>query len=104
MVGHCLSIDIGTDGMGETIARFGPIGLTVFLIIWTIIVSPYSKYGDNWAIYPELLVFPAFLIWDVALIFFEIPRSEFMLYGIIPLVILFVIWMYCLMKISKDAL
>jgi len=90
--------------MGENIVRFGPIGLTGFLIIWTIIVSPYSKYGDNWAIYPALLVLPAVLIWHVVLIFLEKPRSAFVLYGIIHFVILFVIWMYCLMKISKDAL
>ncbi len=89
---------------GDTVRKLGPIGLTVLLIIWTIVVSPYSRYGDNWAVYPAVLVLPVALIWHVALVFLEKPRYVFVLYGFVHLAILFAIWMYCLMKISKDVL
>jgi hypothetical protein len=84
--------------------RAVPVFLTLFLIVWTILVSPYSKYGDNWAIYPALLVLPIVVIWHVYLIVTQQPRSSFVLYGAVHSIGLFAIWIYCLMKISKDAL
>ena len=90
--------------MSETFVRFGPVGLTVFLILWTIIVSPYSKYGDNWAIYPALPILPIVVIWHLVLFFIEKEKKVVILYGFIHISILIVIWLYCLMKISKDSL
>lgn len=83
--------------------RATPVGLTILLIIWTILVSPYSKYGDNWAIYPAVIVLPFAVIWHVYLIFTQQPRSGFILYAIGHIALLFFIWIYCLMKISKDS-
>lgn len=84
--------------------RFGPLGLTGFLVIWTILVSPHSGYGDSWAIYPAVLVMPAALIWHALLIWLARPRLAMLTYGLIHLSILLMIWLYCLMHISKDSL
>ena len=88
----------------ESLIRLGPIGLTLILILWTVFVSQYSKYGDNWAIYPALAIFPIAVIWHIVLVIVEKSKLIFITYGLIHLVILFAIWMYCLMKISKDSL
>ena len=88
----------------DSLWPIGPIFLTLFLVLWTLSVSPYSKYGDNWAIYPAMLVLPAALLWHVALIWFQKPRLPLIVYAVIHLVLLFWIWVYCLMKISRDSL
>jgi hypothetical protein len=88
----------------ESLIRYGPIGLTLILILWTVFVSPHSKYGDNWAIYPALAIFPLAVIWHIVLVFIEKSKSMFITYGLVHLAILLAIWMYCLMKISKDSL
>ncbi len=84
--------------------KLTPIILTILLVLWTVAVSPYSKYGDNWAIYPALVIFPIVFFWHIYLCFSQHPKLHFLLYGFIHLAVLFVIWIYCLMKISKDAL
>ena len=90
--------------MENIIIRLAPIGFTLMLIVWTVLVSPYSKYGDNWAIYPAVFILPLVLCWHVYLGITQQPRSTFIIYGIIHLVAFLVIWLICLMKISKDAL
>ena len=90
--------------MGNVMIRLAPVGFTVLLILWTALVSPYSKYGDNWAIYPAVGVLPLVLFWHVYLVISQHPRSTFFTYGLVHMGILFVIWIICLMKISKDAL
>jgi len=91
-----------------------PIFVTFFLVIWTISVSPYSEYGDMWAIYPAVLVLPFVFWWHIFLCFKrqEINSlfsrvewsSMYMGYGIIHLLILFPVWLYCMTLISKDSL
>ncbi len=90
--------------MGAIVAKVGPVGLTILLIVWTIVVSPYSKYGDNWAVYPAVFILPAVLIWHAILIYIGKPRSFFIVYGLVHSAVLFIAWMYCLMKITKDSL
>jgi hypothetical protein len=34
-----------------------PILIAVAMIGWARLVSPYSRYGDNWAIYPVMMPF-----------------------------------------------
>jgi len=84
-----------------------PVFITLLLISWTSIVSPYSKYGDNWAIAPALIMAPIVFIWHLFLIFYNKGKEKkilFSLYGVIHLSIFSWIWIYCLMKISKDSL
>jgi len=90
--------------MSEALTKYGPLLLTVFLIIWTIVVSPYSKYGNDWAVYPALAVLPIVVIWHSVLVILEKSKGVFIAYGLVHTAILFVIWVYCLMKISKDSL
>ena len=90
--------------MANALIRLAPLGFTVLLILWTAIVSPYSKYGDSWAIYPAVGVLPLVLCWHIYLVISQYPRSTFITYGLVHVGILFVIWIMCLMKISKDAL
>jgi len=42
-----------------------PVIVTVALVVWTVLVSPHSKYGDNWAIWAAVLAFPIALIWHI---------------------------------------
>ena len=84
--------------------QYVPVILTVTLILWTIAVSPHSKYGDNWAIYPAVFILPIVIFWHVGLIIAYRPRIHFFLYGLLHTLILFVIWMICIMRISKDSL
>lgn len=84
--------------------RFIPIGLNLLLISWTVVVSPYSEYGDNWAIYPVILIFLIIIALHCFLIFTEKAKINFILYAVIHIGISFIILMYCLMKISKDSL
>jgi len=84
--------------------KYGPVALTCLLVAWTVSVSPYSKYGDNWAVYPALAVLPVAFVWHGYLIIAERFRLGIVLYGVGHILVLVVIWIYCLMKISKDAL
>jgi len=53
---------------------YWPLILSGFLILWTLLVSPHSKYGDNWAIMPALAIYPAVIILHVIL-FFKRPSK-----------------------------
>ena len=82
-----------------------PIFLTVILIIWTIIVSPHSEYGDNWAIDPIVSYFPLVFWWHVFIcIKGEQKIIERVLYFVFNVAIFFAVWIYCAMFISKDSL
>lgn len=81
-----------------------PIALTVFLIFWTILVSPYSKYGDYWAILPALAVLPLVMLLHVVFVFMYEPKMPMMIYGVAHIAILVIIWMWSLILISKDSL
>jgi len=66
-----------------------PPFFSAMVLVWAIVISPYTQYGDNWAIYPVLVV--AFLIlgWHIFLIVSpkETSRRRLILYGIIHIVI-----------------
>lgn len=81
-----------------------PLFLTLLLLVWTRLVSDYSRYGDYWAIIPALLIFPiAIGLHLVALIKMKWPTTV-ILYAIAHIVTLGILWMRCLMLISKDSL
>jgi len=84
-----------------------PFFITLLLIGWTVIVSPYSQYGDNWAILPALIMAPIVFFWHMLLIFNNKGKEKKILlsfYAVIHILIFLMIWIYCLMKISKDSL
>jgi hypothetical protein len=80
-----------------------PVLLTLLLIIWTLAVFKFSKYGD-WLGYPALLTFPAAFLWHIVLIAVEKPKWLFVLYAVIHLLLLFGIWLGCLMLITKGSI
>jgi hypothetical protein len=80
-----------------------PILLTLLLIAWTLLVYKHTRYGD-WPIYPALAIFPIALLWHIALIAIQKPRSTFILYAVVHLALLAVVWVACLMLISKDSI
>ncbi|MGO8974326.1 MAG: hypothetical protein ACLQNV_12485 [Steroidobacteraceae bacterium] len=82
-----------------------PILVTILLVIWTAVVSPYSKYGDAWAIYPALLALPAVIIWHGALVFLlRHYRRTAALVAACHVGLVLPIWFLCLMLISKDSI
>ena len=90
--------------MSEALTKYGPLLCTLFLVVWTMVVSPYSRYGDNWAVYPALAVLPIVIIWHIVLVVLEKSKGAFIAYGLVHTAILFAVLMYCLMKITKDSL
>ena len=84
-----------------------PLLFTIFLILWTLVVSPHSGYGDKWAIMPAAIVLPVVFAWHVFLVILRKTldkKAKFLLFGIIHVVLLVPIWFLCLMLISKDSL
>jgi glycerol-3-phosphate acyltransferase PlsY len=89
---------------GDRVKLALPIVATAFLVVWTIVVYPFSKYGDNWAIWPALLVLPLALFMHIYLVVALRPRRPLIFYAVIHLACLAVLWFGSLMLISKDAL
>jgi hypothetical protein len=100
------SLDVMKVGSarGDRVKVALPIVATAFLVVWTMAVYPFSKYGDNWAIWPALLVLPLALFMHIYLVVTLRPRRSLIFYGIIHLAFLAVLWFGCLMLISKDAI
>jgi predicted ferric reductase len=89
---------------GQNIIASTPLIFTVLLIVWTLAVAPFTKYGD-WRIYPALFLAPMVLIVHILLIASRKgARLGFLFYAIMHGTIFFVIWTGCLMWISKDFL
>ena len=83
---------------------YTPLGITALLVVWAVLVSPYSKYGDSWAIVPALLTVPLVVGVHVLLDYKAQWRNDFVAYGLLNCALFFAIWIYCLMAISKDSL
>lgn len=83
---------------------YWPIYGSIFLVLWTVVVYPWSKYGDSWAILPAFLVFPTVLCLHILLIFKNGWQVKLVFYGVTHLIFLFVISILCFMLISKDSL
>ncbi len=81
-----------------------PLIFTGLLVLWTWIVSPHSKYGDNWAVYPALALFVAAVLWHAGLIMTQNRRTPYTIYALTHVTLLIPILLYCLMRISKDSL
>jgi len=84
--------------------RFVPVFLTVAILLWTVAITSFTKYGDNWALYPILVLDLIIVVWHVGLIIVEPRKLPFVAYGIVHLVALVGITIVCLMLISKDSI
>ena len=82
------------------------MAITLGMLLWSIALSPYTEYGDDWAAYPLLIAFIAVLIWHIFLIvrpgMFE--RRVNVIYAIAHIAITIMVLLWSLMKVSKDAL
>ena len=83
-----------------------PVALSLMVLLWTFTISPFTKYGDNWAIYPVLISAPIIIGWHIFLVAKPslISRGHIIIYGIVHLAIFSYIFMLSLMLISKDSL
>jgi hypothetical protein len=87
-----------------SIRTFAPVAVTALLIVWTCVVSPYSKYGDMWAIVSALLALPLVAGLHLLSAYKEGWSKRVVIYALIHCVLFFVIWIGCLTVISKDSL
>jgi len=93
------------DNLKEAIKYCGPMLFNGLLVGWTLLVSPYTAYGDNWAINPVLILALLILVWHISLIVIERGLRIIMsLYMATHLLISYYIWFWALWKISKDSL
>jgi hypothetical protein len=92
-----------TPNTMRKIAFASPILLTLLLMSWTALVYKHSYY-DSWHVYPALAIVPLVLLFHLALIVWNRPRTAFVLYAAVHLAVLIPIWIGCLMLISKDSL
>jgi hypothetical protein len=56
---------------------YTPLGITALLVVWAVLVSPHSKYGDAWAIVPALLTLPLVVGVHVLLAYKAQWRNDF---------------------------
>jgi hypothetical protein len=106
---HCRSDDQHLGPSVNAVPRYlilsVPLLLDLLFVLWTALVSPYSKYGDTWAIMPVLIAFGTIVLWHIGLV--AVLRGErlFMIgYTIVHLPLSFYGMVWMLLKISKDAL
>ena len=83
-----------------------PVGLTLLVLLWTFVVSRYTQYGDNWAIYPVIVVALVIIGWHIFLIVKPnlVSRASMIIYGLLHTAAFSYVFMYSLMLISKDSL
>jgi hypothetical protein len=80
-----------------------PAFVSAGLIAWTLVVSPFSDYGDTWAILPAVLALPVVLLWHVALgVLLRGRRRSVILVALAHILVLVPVWVLCLVAISKD--
>src|SRR6266508_2983313 len=81
-----------------------PVIVTVLVMIWTLVVSPHSQYGDNWAVYPVLLAFLLVLGLHGMLVVRSPLRLAMVVYALLHLAFWVPFGIWCMMRISKDSL
>ena len=84
---------------------FTPVGLTLLVLLWTFVVSRFTQYGDNWAIYPVIVVALIITGWHIFLIAKPILVSSLfmIIYGLLHMAAFAYVFMASLMLISKDS-
>jgi len=83
---------------------FGPLAVTLAVVIWTSAVSPITTYGDNWALYPVIAAGIVLLAWYCFVLVRRTSSAFGPLVGALNLLLFLVIFAWSLMSISKDSL
>ena len=81
-----------------------PVVLTASVIIWTLAVQPFTRYGDNWATWPVILSVPLAAAVHLYLVVALRPKWALVGYAVIHLLVLVPVVFVCVMRISKDSL
>ncbi len=79
--------------------------LVGFGAVWTAIVYPFSEYGDNWAVMPIFVIYPAIFLSFILNLFLRINNKlTYFFFSLFMMIMLFYPWIIALMLISKDSL
>ena len=81
-----------------------PVLLTAFVVVWTLAVQPFTRYGDNWALWPVMLSLPVAAGIHIYLVATLRPKWPLVGYAAVHLLALLLIVIICMMRISKDSL
>jgi len=83
-----------------------PIGASLFVLVWSLAINPYTKYGDNWALIPVFLSAVFVVGWHFYLVIFPGSRARTILtlYGLGHILLFGYLFMLALMWISKGSL
>ena len=76
----------------------------VMMLEWASITSPYSKYGDTWAVLPIIVMFFAVTVIHFMLLIKKHWAARYIAYAAAHIPASFMIGVYCLARISKDSL
>jgi hypothetical protein len=83
---------------------YWPLLLSVLLICWTLLVSPHTRYGDNWALVPVPLVFLAVVATHIVLFMKRGRTAGLATYGVLHTIFVVALSFWSLTLISKDSL
>ena len=74
------------------------------MVVWTVIISPYTKYGDTWAVLPIIIMFSSAIVLHFILLIEKSWAVNYIAYAVMHIPASFMIGIYCLSRISKDSL
>jgi hypothetical protein len=80
-----------------------PVLLTIFLLVWWALTEKYSYYG-SWYVDPALAILPVVLLWHGGLVVWNRPRSPFVVFALVHLIVFVPIWFNVVMSLSHDSL
>ncbi len=81
-----------------------PVFLSALVIVWTLAVHAFTRYGDNWALWPVILALPVAAGVHIYLVATLRPKWPLVGYAAVHLPALVMIVTICMMRISKDSL
>lgn len=83
-----------------------PVSASVFVLIWSLSVSPFTAYGDDWALAPVFVAAAFVLGWHIFLFVRpgKFSKASIALYGFVHLCVFGYLFLLSLMWISKDSL
>ena len=93
-------------GTTDQLRLVAPLGASLFVLSWSAAVSPYTAYGDDWALLPIFLAAIFVLVWHAHLVFSPNAgnRIALVIYGLVHIPLFSYLFMLALMWISKDGL
>jgi hypothetical protein len=83
--------------------RLGPILVTVVMVLYSLIATPWGKYNSP-LVYVLLPIPLVVFIWHLALAVLLRPPVFYLGYAVGHLLVFSQIWLYCLIFVSHDSL